>query len=334
VVSVCAVRTGSGKSQTTRRVPAILRAKGRRVVCVRHPMPYGDLVAERVQRFATLQDLDTAGVTVEEREEYEAHIREGTIVYAGVDYGAILEDAQLECDVLLWDGGNNDLPFFRPDLHLTLVDALRPGHELAYHPGEANLRRADVIVVNKMDSAGGAAVEEVLANIRTVNPSASVVRATSPVRLSAGPPLAGLRVLVIEDGPTITHGGMPFGAGTVAAREAGATLLVDPHPYAVGSIAATYARYPAIGHVLPAMGYGQTQLDELAQTIRAADCDVVVVGTPVDLGRLVDLGHPARQATYTLEEIGTPDLRELLTAWLAKLPSAAQDRVDHDGTAP
>lgn len=312
VVAVCAVRTGCGKSQTTRRVGQLLLDAGRRVALVRHPMPYGDLERMRVQRFACLADIDASQPTLEEREEYEAPVRMGMVMYAGVDYAEILRQAEREADVIVWDGGNNDFPFYAPDLMITVVDPLRPGHELTYHPGEVNLRRADVIVINKVDSADLAAVEQVRANVTTVNPRATVVMAASPVILEPGVPLAGLRVLVVEDGPTITHGGMPFGAGTVAARQAGAAEFVDPRPYAVGSIAQTYAKYPAIGAVLPAMGYGDVQLDELAQTIRAADCDAVVIGTPMDLGRLVDLGHPVRRVSYSLAEIGTPTLADVL----------------------
>ena len=312
VIAVCAVRTGCGKSQTSRRVGQLLLAAGLSVVLIRHPMPYGDLERMRVQRFASLADIDASDPTIEEREEYEAPVAMGMVVYAGVDYADILARAEEEADVIIWDGGNNDLPFLHPDLHLTVVDPLRPGHELRYHPGETNLRRADVVVVNKIDSAEVADVEVVLANLAAVNPGAVVVRAASPVTLDAGPSLAGQRVRVVEDGPTITHGGMPYGAGTVAARAAGATALVDPRPYAVGSIAATYAAYPDIGPVLPAMGYGDQQIGDLGATLRAAEVDVVVIGTPIDLSRLVDLGHPHRRASYVLAEQGSPDLAAVL----------------------
>jgi predicted GTPase len=322
VVAVCAVRTGCGKSQTTRRVGRILLDAGLRVALVRHPMPYGDLERMRVQRFATLADIDASDPTVEEREEYEAPVRMGTVMYAGVDYAEILLQAEREADVVVWDGGNNDFPFFLPDLLITVVDPLRPGHELAYHPGETNLRMADVVVVNKTDTAPPSGLTQVLASVREVNPRATVVTAASPVTLDDGPSLAGKRVLVVEDGPTITHGGMPFGAGSVAARNAGVAELVDPRPYAVGSIAATYAKYPGIGPVLPAMGYGGAQLRELAQTIRAADCDAVVVGTPMDLGRLVDLGHPVRRVGYELHEIGSPTLADVLAPLVAKWQGA------------
>lgn len=318
VVAVCAVRTGCGKSQTSRHVGRLLSAAGLRVALVRHPMPYGDLDRMRVQRFATIADIDAAQPTVEEREEYEAPVRLGMVMYAGVDYGDILRRAEAEADVIVWDGGNNDYPFYVPDLLITVVDPLRPGHELAYHPGETSLRMANVVVVNKTDSAAPEDVATVLANVRAVNPSALVVSATSPVTLEPGPSLLDKTVLVVEDGPTITHGGMPYGAGTVAARLAGAAHFVDPRPYAVGSIADTYTKYPTIGAVLPAMGYGDTQLRELAETIRAAQCDAVVIGTPIDLARLVDLGHPVRRATYELQEVGTPTLATILAPYCEK----------------
>ena len=312
VVAVCAVRTGCGKSQTTRRVAGILAGHGLRVAVVRHPMPYGDLEGMGVQRFATLADVDAARPTLEEREEYEAPVRAGMVLYAGVDYQAVLRRAEAEADVVVWDGGNNDLPFFAPDLHVTVVDPLRPGHEVRYHPGEANLRMADVIVVNKVDSADPADAARVVADVAAVNPAALLVRAESPVRLDDGPSLAGASVLVVEDGPSVTHGGMPFGAGTVAARQAGASTFVDPRPYAVGSIAAAFAAYPGIGLVLPAMGYGERQLHELGETMRATPCDVVVAGTPVDLGRLVDAGHPVRRVSYELREVGEPTRADAL----------------------
>lgn len=312
VVAVCAARTGSGKSQTSRKIGQILLDAGLRVALVRHPMPYGDLEAMRVQRFATLAEIDASHPTLEEREEYEEPVRMGLIVYAGVDYAEILERAQGEADVIVWDGGNNDFPFFVPDLHITVVDPLRAGHELAYHPGETNVRMADVIVVNKVDSANMNDVSRVVANVTAVNPAAQVVRVASPVVLAPGPSLAGKRVLVVEDGPTITHGEMPYGAGTVAARQAGASELVDPRPFAVGSIADTFARYPGIGTVLPAMGYSDEQLAELTATIDATGCDVVVAGTPIDLARLITTRHPIRRATYDLHETGRPTLAGLL----------------------
>ena len=318
VVAVCAVRTGCGKSQTSRRIGRLLLDAGLRVALVRHPMPYGDLERMRVQRFASLDDIDAADPTVEEREEYETPVRAGMVMYAGVDYAEILRRAEQEADVVVWDGGNNDFSFYVPDLLVTVVDPLRAGHELRYHPGETNLRMADVVVVNKVDSAGLDAVARVVADVEMVNPRATVVRAASPVTLEPGPSLVGRRVLVVEDGPTITHGGMPFGAGVVAARQAGATELVDPRSYAVGSIAATYARYPDIGAVLPAMGYGEAQLAELGATIRAVPCDAVVLGTPMDLARLIDLGHPSRRASYELREVGSPTLPEVLAPYLVK----------------
>jgi predicted GTPase len=318
VVAVCAVRTGCGKSQTARRIIGLLRDAGLATVLVRHPMPYGDLERMRVQRFATLAELDAADPTVEEREEYEAPLRMGVIVYAGVDYREIARRAEREADVIVWDGGNNDFPFYVPDLLIVVVDPLRPGDELAYHPGEAVLRMADVVVLNKTDVASASAVREVRANADAVNSRAAVVTAESPVTLDPGVPLADLRVLVVEDGPTLTHGGMPFGAGVVAARQANAACLVDPRPYAVGSIANAYREYPWIGPVLPALGYDEAQLAELAETIRAVECDAVVLGTPVDLGRLVDLGHPTWRARYELREVGTPTLADVLGPYLAK----------------
>jgi predicted GTPase len=318
VIAVCATRTGAGKSQTTRHVGRLLLDAGLRVALVRHPMPYGDLEAMRVQRFASLADIDLSDPTIEEREEYEEPVRMGMVMFAGVDYAAILAQAEAEADVVVWDGGNNDFPFFAPDLWITVADPLRAGDELAYHPGEVNLRRADVVVVNKVDTATAEQVDRVLGNVAAVNAGAVVVRAASPVTLEPGPPIAGKRVLVVEDGPTLTHGGMAFGAGTVAARAGGAAVLVDPRPFAVGSIAETFTRYPHVGPVLPAMGYSDRQLADLAATIRSADCDVVVTGTPIDLGRLVDLHHPVRHARYELAEVGTPTLAEVLAPWTAR----------------
>jgi predicted GTPase len=312
VVAICAVRTGCGKSQTTRRVAQLLIDEGLKPVLVRHPMPYGDLERMRVQRFATLDDIDAAEATVEEREEYETPVRMGMVMYAGVDYEAILRAAEAEADVVIWDGGNNDFPFYVPDLLITVVDPLRPGHELAYHPGEVNLRLADVVLVNKVDRADPAAVDSVLANVAAVNPAATVVQAESPVTLLEGPSLAGARVLVVEDGPTVTHGGMPYGAGTVAAEQAGAEVLVDPRPHAVGSIRDVYAASPHLGPVLPAMGYGADQLAELEATIEATPCDVVVAGTPVDLAGLVSVSHPIRRVSYELRELGEPTLADVL----------------------
>ena len=317
VVAVTAVRTGCGKSQTSRRVARILIDAGLRVALVRHPMPYGDLERMRAQRFASLEEIDASHPTIEEREEYELPVRLGMTVYAGVDYGEILARAEAEADVILWDGGNNDLPFFVSDVSIVVVDPLRPGHELTYHPGETNLRRADAVVVNKIDGAPIEAVEQVLANVRLANPDARLVLARSPVVLEDGPELAGKRVLVVEDGPTLTHGGMAYGAGTVAARAAGAAELVDPRPFAVGSIAAVFERYPHIGPVLPAMGYSDEQLAELEQTIDACDCDVVVTGTPIDLSHLIRSRRPIRHASYELEEAGGVALAEILEPILA-----------------
>ncbi|HXV35153.1 MAG TPA: cyclic 2,3-diphosphoglycerate synthase [Gaiellaceae bacterium] len=316
VVAVVAARTGCGKSQTSRYVGRALLDAGLNVALVRHPMPYGDLEAMRVQRFATLEDIDASDPTVEEREEYELPVEMGMVMYAGVDYEQILRQAEEEADVVIWDGGNNDFPFFVPDLLITVVDPLRPGHELAYHPGEVNVRMADIVVVNKVDSAYAQAISEVVANVLSVNPDATIVQAASPVTLEDGPPIAGGKVLVVEDGPTITHGNMPYGAGTVAAHHAGTTNLVDPRPYAVGSIAETFERYPEIGPVLPAMGYGDAQLAELEQTINATPCDVVVTGTPMGLTRLIDIKHPVRHATYGLADHGRPTLAEALTPFV------------------
>ena len=312
VVAVCAVRTGSGKSQTSRRVGELLLDAGLKVALVRHPMPYGDLERMRVQRFATLADIDDSDPTVEEREEYELPVELGMVMYAGVDYADILEQAQDEADVIVWDGGNNDFPFFRPDLLITVVDPLRAGHELKYHPGETNLRMADVVVINKVDSADAHSIERVLADIAAVNPLATVVRAESPVTLDEGPSLAGSAVLVIEDGPTVTHGGMPFGAGTVAAQHAGVGMQIDPRPYAEGSIADVYRDNPHLGNVLPAMGYSDVQLRELEDTINRVDCDAVITGTPIDLARLIDSKHPIRHARYELREIPPATLAEVL----------------------
>ncbi len=317
VIAVVATRTGCGKSQTSRRVCQLLGDAGLRAVLVRHPMPYGELEAMRVQRFASMAEIDAASPTIEEREEYETPVAAGITVFAGVDYEAVLRQAEAEADVIVWDGGNNDLPFFRPDLTITVVDALRPGQEVGYHPGEVNLRIADAVVINKIDAADSPDVLAVVANVRRVNPDATLVLARSPIVLADGPALAGRRVLVVEDGPTITHGGMPYGAGLVAARAAGATDVVDPRPFGVGSLADTFATHPHIGSVLPAMGYGDAQLRELAATIRAADCDVVVAATPMDLERLIEVGCPVRRATYELEEIGRPGLGDVLAPQLS-----------------
>jgi predicted GTPase len=312
VVSVCAVRTGSGKIQTTRRVVRILRDKGRKVVAVRHPMPYGDIARQRVQRFAVMDDLDRHRCTIEEREEYEPHIAAGCVVYAGVDYGAILAEAEKEADVIVWDGGNNDLPFFRPRLEIVVADPHRPGHETSYHPGETNLRRAHVVVINKVDTAAPEGVEAVKRSIRALNPRALVVDAASPISVDDPATIAGKRVLAIEDGPTLTHGGMGYGAGVLAARRHGAAEVVDPRPYAVGSIRDTFAAYPGIGPLLPAMGYGDQQIRDLEATIEATPAEVVLVATPVDLRRIVRIRKPALRVRYELEEVGHPDLVDAL----------------------
>jgi len=325
VVAVVAARTGCGKSQTSRLVARLLTEAGLKVAMVRHPMPYGDLRRMRVQRFATQADIDASNPTIEEREEYELPVQQGLVMFAGVDYEAVLRQAEAEADVIVWDGGNNDFAFYRPDLTITVVDPLRPGHELLYHPGEVNLRLADVVVVNKIDSAGEPAVAEVLANVRAINPRATVVLAESPVELAGEGSLAGRKVLVVEDGPTITHGGMPFGAGTVAARQAGADFF-DPRQVAVGSIADTYRKYPHIGPVLPAMGYGPVQLADLEATIAAAvggGCEVVVNGSPFSLARLLRAAVPIRDATYSLREVGPARLADVLSPWVARWQPAA-----------
>jgi predicted GTPase len=313
VISVCAVRTGAGKSQTTRRVCQKLMERGRKVVAIRHPMPYGDLAKQRVQRFATFEDLNRYECTIEEREEYEPHIRSGTVVYAGVDYGAILKEAEQEADVIVWDGGNNDLPFLRADVEIVVVDPHRPGHELRYHPGEANLRRASCIVINKVDTADKKGIEEVKANIARCNPKALVIEAASPVTVEDPAAIRGKRVLVVEDGPTLTHGGMGYGAGVIAAQRFGAASLVDPRPYAVGSIAAAFRKYPGIGALLPAIGYGEAQMAELRQTIEKVDCDLVLIATPIDLRRAIRFEKPALRVSYELQEIGKPDLDDILS---------------------
>ena len=321
VVAVCAVRTGAGKSQTSRRVGQVLRDAGLRVALIRHPMPYHDLEAIRVQRFETIADIDRSNPTIEEREEYERVVAAGFVMYAGVDYAAILKAAEAEADAIVWDGGNNDFSFIRPDVLIVVVDPLRSGQELAYHPGETNLRMADVVLVNKVDSASAEQLRTVMVDIHAVNPGAVVVRAASPVSLGEGPSLAGKAVLVVEDGPTITHGGMPFGAGTVAARQDGMRVQVDPREWAVGSIAQTFDRYRHIGPVLPAMGYSTEQLQELEATINAADCDVVVAGTPVDLARLIHCRHPIRQAIYELHDLGEPTIEQALAPTIARAQS-------------
>ena len=311
VVSICAVRTGSGKSQTTRAIAGVLKDAGKRVVAVRHPMPYGDLEAQRVQRYATVDDLVRYRTTIEEREEYEPHITSGTIIYAGVDYGAILEQAQAECDVLLWDGGNNDTSFYRPDVNIVVADPLRAGHETSYYPGEVNLRMADVIIINKMDSATPEQVSALMETISQTNPSAMVIRANSTVSVDDPAAIKGKRVLVVEDGPTLTHGEMKFGAGVVGARAHGAAEIVDPRPWAIGTIAETFLKYD-VGPVLPAMGYSAGQLAEMEEIIDAADADVVVIGTPIDLRAVLQISKPTVRVRYNLEVL--PDSPSLLDA--------------------
>jgi predicted GTPase len=312
VIAVTATRTGAGKSPVSRKIHHLLTEADKRVVAVRHPMPYGDLVKQRVQRFATFDDLAEADVTIEEREEYERYVATGTIIYAGVDYGAILEAAEAEADIILWDGGNNDLPFYRPDLHICVADSHRAGHGLSYWPGEANLRRADVVLINKVDTATPDQLEAVEAAVAETNPSARVIRAAGPIRVDDPDLVTGKRVLVLDDGPTITHGGMPYGAGLIAAQDLGATEIIDPRPYAVGTINAVYAAYPHIGAVLPAMGYGEDQQRELKETIDRAAPDTVVVGTPIDLAALLELEIPHTRVHYTIEEQGSPTLEDVL----------------------
>lgn len=323
VVAVGAVRTGSGKSQTTRRAAAALRALGRRVVVIRHPMAYGDLLRQRVQRFAGPDDLAQADVTIEEREEYEPHLAGGTVVYAGVDYAAVLRQAEAEAEVILWDGGNNDFPFIRPDLYIVLADPHRPGHELRYHPGETNLRMADVVIINKVDTAPPENVQTVRASIARTNPRATVIEAASPMVVERPETLTGRRAVVVEDGPTVTHGEMAHGAGLLVARRHGAEI-VDPRPYAVGSIRGVYDAHPHLGPVLPAMGYGREQIAELEATLQRVAADVVVIGTPVDLRRVLRLNKPAVHVTYELEERTTPTLAEVIREWLARIPASGK----------
>ncbi len=318
VIAVVAVRTGSGKSQTSRKVCQILRKAGKRVVAIRHPMPYGDLVKQRVQRYATIEDLHRFHCTVEEMEEYEPHIVNGTIIYAGVDYGAILRQAEKEADVIVWDGGNNDMSFYRPDLTITVVDPHRAGHERTYYPGSTNVRLADVIVVNKVDSAERTWVAKVIANVREVNPGATIIEAASPIRVDNPGTIGGKRVLVVEDGPTLTHGGMTYGAGTLAAKKFGALEIVDPRPYAVRSIAETFQKYPETGVVLPAMGYGAEQMSDLEETIKRVPCDTVIIGTPIDLRRVITIEQATTRVEYSLEETTAPDLSAILAGFLKK----------------
>lgn len=312
VIAVVAVRTGCGKSQTTRRIAQVLKDQGKQVAAIRHPMPYGNLVKQRVQRFASLEDLETHDCTIEEMEEYEPHINEGTIVYAGVDYQAILTQAEQEADVILWDGGNNDTPFYKPDLMITVVDPHRPGHELTYYPGETNLQMADIVVINKMDTAQPEGIEQVKANIRDRNPRAKIVSAASPITVEDASIITGKRVLVVEDGPTLTHGEMKYGAGVVAAEKYDAGELVDPRPFAVASIEATYRKYPDIGIILPAMGYGDAQMKDLETTINNSDADSVIIATPIDLRRIIQIDKPSTRVTYSLQEMESPTLAEIL----------------------
>src|SRR3989440_2551408 len=318
VIAVCAVRTGSGKSQTSRRVAGILRAHGKRVVVVRHPMPYGDLAEQAVQRYATYEDLDKYETTIEEREEYEPHIDLGAAIFAGVDYGKILKEAEKEADVVVWDGGNNDFPFYRSDLRIVVVDPLRPGHELTYHPGETNVRSADVIVINKEDTAPFDAIEQVRSNVVSVNPRATIVDAVSAIYVEDGQSIKGKRVLVVEDGPTLTHGEMSYGAGVVAARRFGAAEVVDPRPWAKGSLRKVYETWP-VGPVLPAMGYSPEQVAELEATINAVDADLVLIATPIDLRRILRIDRPAQRVGYELREVGSPTVEDALAPLLRRL---------------
>jgi predicted GTPase len=316
VISVGAVRTGCGKSQTSRRICEILRKAGKKVVAVRHPMPYGDLEAQRVQRFATIADLAKHNCTIEEMEEYEPHVAVGGVIYAGVDYEAILREAEKEADIILWDGGNNDTPFYKSDLHIVVADPHRPGHEQSYYPSETNVRLADVVIINKVVEAEFENIETVRSNIREINPKAIIIDAASPLTVSGDIDLNGKRVLVVEDGPTLTHGDMKFGAGVVAALRLGAGELVDPRPWAKGRLAETFEHYPEIGTLLPAMGYGDEQKADLEATINAVECDVVVIGTPIDLTRIVKIRKPTVRVSYELQEIGTPNLEQVLARFL------------------
>jgi len=318
VVAVCAARTGSGKSQTTRKVCKILKDKGLKVVAIRHPMPYGDLTKQICQRFATMADMDNYDCTIEEREEYEPHIRQGTVVYAGVDYKVILKEAEKEADVIVWDGGNNDIPFYQPDLHITVVDPHRPGDELSYFPGGTNLLLADVVLINKIDSADYESLQQVRLNIREANPGAVVIDAASPISVDHPERIRGKQVLVVEDGPTLTHGGMTYGAGVIAAQKFGAEEIIDPRPWVKGAIREAFETYPEIGSLLPALGYGDKQIADLQKTINAIPCDTVVIGTPIDLTRVLKINKPSVRVHYELQEIGKPDLEEVLGQLLKK----------------
>jgi predicted GTPase len=318
VIAVVAVRTGSGKSQTSRKVCDYLRSVGKRVVAIRHPMPYGDLVKQKVQRYASIADLQKFKCTVEEMEEYEPHIVNGTIIYAGVDYEAILRQAEKEADVIVWDGGNNDMSFYKPDLTITVVDPHRPGHEMTYYPGETNVRLADVVVVNKVDSARAENIEQVLTNVRSINAGATIIKAASTITVEDPQLIEGKRVLVVEDGPTLTHGEMSFGAGVLAAKRFGAKEIIDPRPYAVKSIADTFAKYPRTGALLPAMGYGEEQMKDLEATINHTPCDTVIIGTPIDLRRVIHIRKPSVRVEYVLDELTKPDLEDVLAKFLIK----------------
>jgi predicted GTPase len=316
VIAVGAVRTGCGKSQTSRKIIEILMEKGQKVVAVRHPMPYGNLISQKVQRFETLEDLEKHNCTIEEMEEYEPHIVRGNVIYAGIDYEAILREAEKEADVIVWDGGNNDFPFYHPDLMITLTDPHRPGDELNYYPGEVTLRLADVVLINKIDTAEPEGVQIVRDNIEKVNSKAVVIDAASPITTDRPDLIHGKRVLVVEDGPTLTHGGMKIGAGTIAARKFGASDIVDPRPFAVGRIKKTFEIYPDTGMLLPAMGYGKEQMADLEETINHSNCDAVIIGTPIDLSRIINIKKPAVRVGYDLQEIGKPDLNEVITGFL------------------
>ena len=316
VIAVCAVRTGCGKSAATRRICRILKEAGKKVVVIRHPMPYGDLVKQEVQRFETYEDLALHDCTIEEMEEYEPHIEQGTIVYAGVDYEAILRKAEDEADIIIWDGGNNDLPFYKPDLHITLVDPHRPGHEVTFYPGETNLILADIIIISKEEYADPENIIKVKENIKRTNPNASVINATLNISVEDPDKIKDQKVLTVEDGPTVTHGGMAYGAAVMAAREYGASILVDPRPFAVGSIKETFDKYPDIDKLLPAMGYDRKQILELEETINQTDCDIVITGTPIDLGKIIKINKPIVRAKYELREISKPDLNSIITDFI------------------
>jgi len=313
VIAICAVRTGCGKSQTTRYISKILRDEGKKVAAIRHPMPYGDLAKQAVQRYGALEDMDKHKCTIEEREEYELHIRMGNVLYAGVDYGAILEEAEKEAEVILWDGGNNDMPFYKPDLHITIADPLRAGHETAYYPGEANARAADVVIINKIDSAAKEDIDKLEKSIKRINPDAEIVKAASPITVEDPSIIKGKRVLCVEDGPTLTHGEMTYGAGVVAAKKFGAADIIDPRPYLKGTIADTFEKYPKIGTLLPAMGYSPQQVKDLEDTINATDCDSIIIGTPIDLRKLININKPAVWAKYELEEVEGTSLKKLVS---------------------